>query len=519
MPTYTVITFGCQMNMHDSERMAGVLKAAGYRAELDPEQADVVLLNTCSVREKAEQKLRSEVGRLGVLKRRRPELLIGVAGCVAQQEGEKLVKSLPQIDLVIGPDNIAELPTLLAQAQGGAPPQVRTVFDYDAPRFLAAEAVSASKCSDGSYEKPACAFVTTMKGCDERCTFCIVPHTRGKERYRPSTEILAEIEALVARGVREVTLLGQTVDSYRDPLALLAKAKAAGEGVVRWGRRSLHPEDETEFPALLRAIVERVPKLARLRYTSPHPRHLTPALVAAHADLPQLARHVHMPVQSGSDQVLKRMGRRYTRAEYQERIELLRETVVGLTLSTDIIVGFPGETEAQFEETLSLVEQVQFVGVFAFKYSPRPFTPALRMSDDVPEAEKARRLAALLELSESIRFRHLQGLVGTECSVLVEGKSKSGAYTGRTERNEIVHFGCVDDPTGELLRVRIERPLKHSLVATVVDPKRAVAFEQATHPRGSTEAAGTTGPDPLSGASSARERSRRSLPVVVSATR
>src|SRR5690606_33470880 len=175
--------------MHDSERMAGVLKAAGYRAELDPEQADVVLLNTCSVREKAEQKLRSEVGRLGVLKRRRPELLIGVAGCVAQQEGEKLVKSLPQIDLVIGPDNIAELPTLLAQAQGGAPPQVRTVFDYDAARFLAAEAVSASKCSDGSYEKPGCAFVTTRKGCDERCTFCIVPHTRGKDCYRPSTEI------------------------------------------------------------------------------------------------------------------------------------------------------------------------------------------------------------------------------------------------------------------------------------------------------------------------------------------
>src|SRR5690606_15884944 len=199
--------------MHDSERMAGVLKAAGYRAELDPEQADVVLLNTCSVREKAEQKLRSEVGRLGVLKRRRPELLIGVAGCVSQQEGERLVKSLPQIDLVIGPDNIPELPTLLASTQTGAPPQVRTVFDYDAPQFLAANPTS--KATGGATNP--CAYVTTMKGCDERCTFCIVPYTRGSERYRASSEVIAEVARLVDSGVREVTLLGQTVDSYRDP--------------------------------------------------------------------------------------------------------------------------------------------------------------------------------------------------------------------------------------------------------------------------------------------------------------
>jgi tRNA-2-methylthio-N6-dimethylallyladenosine synthase len=318
-----------------------------------------------------------------------------------------------------------------------------------------------------------------MKGCDERCTFCIVPYTRGSERYRPSGEVIGEIARLVDSGVREVTLLGQTVDSYRDPSEQLAPAKAAGDGVRRWGRRSVRPEDETEFPALLRAIVATVPGLARLRYTSPHPRHLTPALVAAHEELDVLSKHVHMPVQSGSDVVLKRMGRRYSRSEYLERLGLLREAVPGLTLSTDIIVGFPGETDEQFEETLSLVREVGFVGLYAFKYSPRPYTPALNLGDDVPEAEKSRRLTALLELSEEIRGRHLDALVGRDCRVLVEGTSKSGAYTGRTERNEIVHFGCADDPTGEVLPIRIERALRHSLVGRVLDESRAVDFDVA----------------------------------------
>jgi tRNA-2-methylthio-N6-dimethylallyladenosine synthase len=471
MPTYTVVTFGCQMNVHDSERIGDVLRRAGYRHVAEPADSDLVVLNTCSVREKAEQKLRSEVGRLGVLKRQRPELLIAVAGCVAQQEGERLTRRMPQIDLVLGPDNISELPELLAASGAGAPPQVRTVFDYDRPAFLAASA------EPGKAQVSA--FVTTMKGCDERCTFCIVPYTRGAERYRPSQEILAEIEQLATSGVREITLLGQTVDSYRDPAGELAKAPLAGEGVVRWGKRGALPEDETEFPALLRAIAARVPQLARLRYTSPHPRHLTPALVAAHEELAMLPRHVHMPVQSGCDQVLKRMGRRYTRAEYLERTALLQERVPGLTLSTDIIVGFPGETQAQFEQTLSLVQERQFIGVFGFKYSPRPFTPALNLEDDVPEVEKSARLAALLQLSEDIRAAHLETLVGSVQSVLVEGKSKTGAYTGRTERNEIVHFGCSNDPTREMVDVVIERALKHSLVGNMQDPLRRVTYESA----------------------------------------
>lgn len=468
MPQFNVITFGCQMNMHDSQRIEDTLRAAGYSESESPGGADVVVLNTCSVREKAEHKLRSEVGRLKLLKKRNPRLLIAVAGCVAQQEGEKLIRSLPAIDLVIGPDNIKELPALLRNADLGAPAQVRTVFDYDEPSFLSASAVTPGAAT---------AFVTTMKGCDERCTFCVVPFTRGSERYRASEEILAECELLVNSGVREITLLGQTVDSYTDPTQALPKAQAAGEGVLRWGRRGMNAEDETEFPSLLRAIVARTPGLARLRYTSPHPRHLTPALVLAHQQLPALVRHVHMPVQSGSNSVLKRMGRRYTREEYLERTGLLMDAVPGLTLSTDMIVGFPAETDEDFEQTLRLVTERRFIGVYAFKYSPRPFTAALKLRDDVPDEVKSERLARLIELSEDIRRVHLRSLIGTTQSVLVEGVSRTGAYSGRTERNEIVHFGCSEDPSGELLDVTVERALKHSLVGSLLNDSRAADYD------------------------------------------
>jgi tRNA-2-methylthio-N6-dimethylallyladenosine synthase len=472
MPAYTVITFGCQMNVHDSQRIEEVLQGAGYTQTDSPGSADVVVLNTCSVREKAEQKLRSEVGRLRLLKQARPGLLIAVAGCVAQQEGTRLVKSLPAIDIVLGPDNIPELPDLLRNAEHGAPSQVRTVFDHEAPSFLSAAV------TPGERRAPT-AFVTTMKGCDERCTFCVVPFTRGSERYRPSAEILHECVQLVSAGVREITLLGQTVDSYRDPSGALELAPAAGEGVRRWGRRSMRPEDETEFPALLRAIASAAPDLKRLRYTSPHPRHLTPALVQAHAELPVLAKHVHMPVQSGSDRVLKRMGRRYTREEYIERTALLREAVPGLSLSTDMIVGFPGETDEDFEETLSLVREVGFLGVFAFKYSPRPFTAALNFGDDISEETKSERLSRLLALSEQLRSDFLQRLPGQIERVLVEGRSKTGTFTGRTERNEIVHFGAKGEPVGEVLEVKIERALKHSLVGRLLDERIAVDYDLA----------------------------------------
>jgi len=358
----------------------------------------------------------------------------------------------------------------------GAPPRAHTVFDLDAPRFLSA--------APRPGEAPVSAWVTTMKGCDERCSFCIVPYTRGPERYRPAEDIVAEIARWVAAGSREVTLLGQTVDSYRDP--------------------SLPPPasddpDESQFPSLLRMIAERVPGLVRLRYTSPHPRHATAALAQAHAELDVLARHVHMPVQSGSDRILKRMIRRYTRAEYTERVRRLLAARPGMTLSTDVIVGFPGETDADFEATLDVVRDIGFVGLFGFKYSPRPFTPALKLPDDVPEEAKAERLARLFEVAESQTRAHLATLVGTRQTVLVEGASKAqGKVTGRTERNEIVHLDAPENRVliGALVVAEITQAFKHSLAGTL-DPEAIAAL-----------------PAPAHGDATRPERRRRSLTIL-----
>jgi tRNA-2-methylthio-N6-dimethylallyladenosine synthase len=472
------------MNVHDSDRMADVLAAAGGVATSRPEDADLVVFNTCSVREKAEHKLRSEVGKLAPLKRARPDLVVAVAGCVAQQEGEALLSRLRLVDLVVGPDNVAELPALVMDQMAGAPPVARAEFDLAAPRFLTA--------APPPGRAPVVAFVTTMKGCDERCSFCIVPHTRGPERYRPAREIVDEIRRYVDAGSREVLLLGQTVDSFRDPqLPEPVDAGLSLARVAREGPDALRgaPGDESQFPELLRAIARDVPSLARLRYTSPHPRHATASLARAHAELDVLARHVHLPVQSGSDRVLRRMIRRYTRAEYVARAERLRRARPGLTLSTDVIVGFPGETQEDFEQTLSLVREVGFVSLFGFKYSPRPHTPALRLGDDVPESAKAERLAHLFELADSLGAAHLASLVGTRQRVLVEGASKSekgdlshDRVQGRTERNEIVH---IETPgaarlVGAIVDVDITRAHRHSLAGVAV----AVPPPPATRARG-----------------------------------
>jgi tRNA-2-methylthio-N6-dimethylallyladenosine synthase len=452
------------MNVHDSVRMEGVLRAAGGVAVDTPDDADLVVFNTCSVREKAEQKLRSEVGKLAAIKLARPDLIVAVAGCVAQQEGEKLLGRMRHLDLVVGPDNLAELPALVIDQMSGSPPTARTEFDVAAPRFLTWAP------DDSSRKAPVSALVTTMKGCDERCSFCIVPHTRGPERYRPAREIVDEVRRFVLAGSREVLLLGQTVDSFRDPA--LARPEVDGD------RDSVG--DETQFPQLLRLIAREAPsRLARLRYTSPHPRHATEGLAHAHADLDVLARHVHLPVQSGSDRVLRRMIRRYTRAEYVARAGRLMRARSGLTLSTDIIVGFPGETEDDFTQTLSLVREIGFVSLFGFKYSPRPYTPALRLGDDVDEQVKAERLARLFEASESLGAAHLASLVGTRQRVLVEGASKSekgdlshDRVQGRTERNEIVHVEApgAGSLVGEVVDVEIRRANRHSLAGVPTDP-------------------------------------------------
>lgn len=504
MPSFSVVTFGCQMNMHDSSRMEEVLRSAGYSEAADVEQADVVLLNTCSVREKAEQKLRSEVGRLGLLKQRRPELVIGVAGCVAQQEGERLLKGLPQIDLILGPDNIPELPQLLADVETGGLPKVRTVFDVEEPSFLSARPELGTQS--------ATAFVTVMKGCNERCSYCIVPHTRGPERYRASHEIVDEVRRLVDAGVREVTLLGQTVNSYRDPAGALPVAPYAGECRWQHTRGAMARQDETEFPALLRLLAKEVPGLERLRYTSPHPRHLTTSLIETHRELSVLARHVHMPVQSGSDRLLKRMIRRYSAAEYVERTDALKEAVPGLTLTTDVIVGFPGETDEDYEATLALVRRVGFVALFGFKYSQRPYTPAIQLADDVSEEEKGRRLERLFATVDEKKQAHLASLVGSSERVLVEGLGRvqsagAASYTGRTERNEIVHFSCPVDVTGHMVDVRVREAFKNSLGGDLVT-ELSPEFLASLRPRPKTLVS------PRDPASKLSADGRRALPVL-----
>ena len=449
MKQYFIQTFGCQMNVHDSRRIEEVLRSGGFQEASEPALADLLVVNTCSVREKAEHKLMSLLGTFRPFKEAQRGMVVAVAGCVAQQEGERLLRKAPFVDIVLGPDNISELPDLVRQAEQGAPPIARTVFDMDDPQFLRAK--------PHADRREVTAYVTVMKGCDERCTFCIVPYTRGSERYRPASEIVGEIQDLVAGGVREITLLGQTVNSWHEPGADAEASKAEPRTAASTSR----------FAGLLRRIAKEVPDLRRLRYTSPHPRHITPELLAAHAELDVLPAHVHLPVQSGSDRVLRRMARRYTAEDYIERTEALRRAKPGVTLSSDFIVGFPGETEEDFQLTLDLVRRVGFVAAFAFKYSPRPYTPALKLGDEVSEEVKDDRLARLFAVVEKQQTAHLQSLVGRELQVLIEGPSPgdTGRFAGRSERNEIVHVIAPEghDPTGELVTVTIDQPYRHSL--------------------------------------------------------
>ncbi|MBI5532799.1 MAG: tRNA (N6-isopentenyl adenosine(37)-C2)-methylthiotransferase MiaB [Deltaproteobacteria bacterium] len=448
MQSFFIHTFGCQMNVHDSQRMHELLCTSGLRPVDSAEAADLIVINTCSVRDKAEQKLDSELGKLKRLKERRADPpVLAVTGCVATQRGEAMLKRLPFIDLVLGPDNLGELPALAHAIAGGAPPVVRTRFDLDDPRFLAPSSEAAAPS----------AFVSISKGCDERCSFCIVPSTRGPERHRAPAEIVDEVTQLVQRGALEVVLLGQTVNGYRNPIS---SADGASNG--------------SDFADLLRAVAAGVPALKRLRYTSPHPRFYGPDVVQAHRELDVLCRHVHMPVQSGSDPVLKRMIRRYTRGEFLEIVRSLRQARPDLTVSTDIIVGFPGETDEDFEQTLSIMREARFTGVYAFKYSPRPGTPALRLGDDIPESVKSARLARVFELSDQLMTEHLQTLVDTVQEVLVEEPSHRGGrqLSGHTKRNEIVHLDRVDgvDRGAGIIRVKITRAFKHSLEGQPLDP-------------------------------------------------
>nr|HRC85888.1 tRNA (N6-isopentenyl adenosine(37)-C2)-methylthiotransferase MiaB [Thermoanaerobaculia bacterium] len=421
-----------QMNELDSQRMAGQLMQQGILPTRDPEEADVILLNSCSVREKAEQKVYSRLGEFRVLKQERQQLLIGLCGCVAQQEGERALKRAPYLDFVLGPARVAELREVIAERRAG-----HRVVATGFPDERSYELDTISR--DGEYK----GMVTIIEGCNKKCTFCIVPFTRGPERSRPLGEILREVRHLVEFGFVEIELLGQTVNHWRNPTG---------------------PED---FADLLEQVAS-TPGVARLRFVTSYPRDFSPRMVAMFARHPNIANYLHLPVQAGSDATLRRMGRGYTVAEYHSLVRQLRAARPELALSTDMIVGFPGETEEDFRATLDLVDEVQFASIFAFCYSERPGTAAPRLDGKVPGATAQRRLQELLALQQRIQHELNQSLVGTEQEVLVTGWSPaSDRLQGRTSCHRIVHFEAAPGlAAGSLTRVRIHSALHHSLLGS-----------------------------------------------------
>jgi tRNA-2-methylthio-N6-dimethylallyladenosine synthase len=446
-------TFGCQMNEYDSDKMVDVLnESQGVETVATPEEADIILFNTCSVREKAQEKVFSDLGRVRALKAARPDLIIGVGGCVASQEGGSIVSRAPYVDLVFGPQTLHRLPELIAKRRASGRPQI----DISFPEIEKFDHLPPPRV-DG-----ATAFVSIMEGCSKYCSFCVVPYTRGEEVSRPLADILAEIAELAAQGVREVTLLGQNVNAWREP--------------------------ETMDFAFLLECVSDIPGIERIRYTTSHPREFTPSLVAAHAKLPKLATHIHLPVQAGSDRILAAMKRGYTVLEYKAIIRKLRASCPDLCISTDIIVGFPGETDDDFERTMTLVKEVGFDASFSFIYSPRPGTPAADLPDDTPQATKLERLKRLQTTIDANAAAISGSMVGSVQSVLIEGPSRKNPQElcGRTSNNRMVNFalpagaaaGRVDGNgqpippaaalIGSLVDLRIVSALPHSLRGELV---------------------------------------------------
>lgn len=451
MPTTWIQSIGCQMSSHDGERIGELLRAGGYDDAASVDEADVVVLTTCSVREKARQKVRSAVGRMKRVKSRRPDQIIVIAGCVAQQDGRRIIDEAAHVDVVVGSDHLWRVPELVEQVQLTGERVCVVGFEESEPStFLPLGEPSGPSVS---------AYVTIQKGCDERCAFCIVPQVRGPGRCRPLEEVLEEVEAHTGRGAREIVFLGQTVNSYR------------------WG--------EAGFSDLLKQTAG-VSGVDRIRYESAHPRFLSDDLIETHRDSPQLCEHLHLPVQSGSDAVLERMGRGHTRAEFLGWLERLRATCHGVGLSTDLFVGFPGESDDDFRATLDLVDAVSFDSAYTFKYSPRPGTPAARWDDDVPLAEKSERLRLLQELQAMKTAHALQKLVGNVVEVLVEGESKAGGQLrGRSRRNTVVNIDLSSESSisegglladraslmGKLVQVEVTEAGGHSVRGRLV-PKR-----------------------------------------------
>ena len=427
-------TFGCQMNEYDSARMADVLQQShGLEQTADPETADVILFNTCSVREKAQEKVFTDLGRVKHLKSVNPRLLIGVGGCVASQEGAAIIARAPYVDLVFGPQTIHRLPAMIESLRATREPQVDVSF----PEIEKFDSLPPARAEG------AAAFVSVMEGCSKYCTFCVVPYTRGEEVSRPFEDVLVEVAELAEQGVREVTLLGQNVNAYRGAT----------------------PEGDAADLALLLEYVAAIPGIERIRYTTSHPREFTQRLVDAHASIPQLAPHVHLPVQAGSDRVLAAMKRGYTVLEYKAIVRRLRAACPGISISSDFIVGFPGEGDADFEATMRLVGEVGFDASFSFIYSRRPGTPAAALPDDTPREVKLARLQRLQARVDQQAQAISRGMVGARERVLVEGAAKKDAteLAGRTANNRVVNFPGSPDLVGRLVDVTITAALPHSL--------------------------------------------------------
>jgi tRNA-2-methylthio-N6-dimethylallyladenosine synthase len=448
-------THGCQMNEYDSARMADVL-ADSHRLERvdDPIQADVLLLNTCSIREKAQEKVFSELGRWKELKDRKPSLVIGVGGCVASQEGEAIRERAPCVDLVFGPQTLHRLPQMLDEAVRAR----RPVIDVSFPEIEKFDCLPEPRAAGPT------AFVSVMEGCSKYCSFCVVPYTRGEEVSRPFDDVIAECAALAAQGVREVTLLGQNVNAYRG-------AMHDGEGADL---------------ALLITCLAAIDGIDRIRYTTSHPLQMSESLIQAHAEVPELVGHLHLPVQSGSDRVLARMKRQHTALEYRDIVRRLREARPGISLSSDFIVGFPGETEEDFEQTMALIEAVGFDHSFSFIYSRRPGTPAADLPDDVPVSVKRARLARLQARINALAAEISAAMVGRVERVLVERPSRKRAdqLCGRTENNRVVNFDGGPELIGRFVDVRVTEALPNSLRGEVT------AAEEARPPSGARAAAG-----------------------------
>ncbi len=433
---FFIETFGCQMNHHDSEKVAGTLSQMGYVSTEDASEADLLLLNTCNIREKANQKVFSRLGALQKTYGAKPGAKVGLLGCMAQMEGPKIFDRAPNVDLVVGSSSYSFIPQLIQKLEEGDQHVIDVSQDSD--RLF--------ETYPQSRENPYKAFVTIMEGCNRFCAFCVVPYTRGPERSRPGDHVLAEIQRLASEGYPEVMLLGQTVNSWRDPASGIPS-----------------------FAELLKRVAA-VPGIRRVRFTSPHPSDFHPEIVEVMETTPEVCNQVHLPVQSGSSEVLRRMKRDYTREEYLRRIEFIQSSPCDIALSTDVIVGFPGESQEQFEETLSLLEQVRYDQIFSFKYSARPGTEAFEFGDTIPEDEKSRRLAVLQEFQRKIQIQRNAALVGREFEIFVEGKSQRGLneLMGRTSQNKIVNFAGSPELLGKFAQVRVTQSFPNSLAGELI---------------------------------------------------